>query len=120
MDLWKEKGGCLEAEAKRYEKEVALLEAKRKRIFEMREDGSYTKEEFAERKAEVENELIASRISRSEARIERFDAEASVAYAERYISDLGRQWTDLPPHLYISLIIIYFTSLKFICSQVLF
>lgn len=66
----------------------------------MREDGSYTKEEFTERKAEVENELIASRISRSEALIEQFDAEAAVAYAERYISDLGRQWTDLPPHLY--------------------
>lgn len=48
----------------------------------------------------MENELIASRISRSEARIEQFDAEASVAYAERYISDLGRQWTDLPKHLY--------------------
>ncbi len=23
-----------------------------------------------------------------------------MAYAERYITDLGRQWTDLPPHLY--------------------
>ena len=66
----------------------------------MREDGSYTKEEFTERKAEVDNELIASRISRSESRIEQFDAEASLTYAERYISDLGRQWTDLPAHLY--------------------
>ena len=100
LDLWKEKGGYFEGEAKRYEKEVALLEAKRKRIFEMREDGSYTKEEFAERKAEVENELIASRISRSESRIEQFDVEAAVLYAERFIGDLGRQWTDLPPHLY--------------------
>ena len=100
MSIWKDKGGHFEAEAKRHEKTIALLEEKRKRIFEMREDGSYSKEEFTERKAEVENELIASRISRSEARIEQFDTEASVAYAERYISDLGRQWTDLPPHLY--------------------
>ena len=100
MSIWKDKGGHFEAEAKRHEKTIALLEEKRKRIFEMREDGSYSKEEFTERKAEVENELIASRISRSEARIEQFDAEASVAYTERYISDLGRQWTDLPPHLY--------------------
>ena len=100
VSIWKDKGGHFEAEAKRHEKTITLLEEKRKRIFEMREDGSYTKEEFAERKAEVENELIASRISRSEARIEQFDAEASVAYTERYISDLGRQWTDLPPHLY--------------------
>ena len=94
LDLWKEKGGYFEGEAKRYEKEITLLEEKRQRIFEMREDGSYTKEEFTERKSEVENELIASRISRSESRIEQFDMEASVAYAEHYISDLGRQWTD--------------------------
>ena len=100
LNLWKEKGSYFEGEAKRYEKEITLLEEKRKRIFEMREDGSYTKEEFTERKAEVENELIASRISRSESRIEQFDMEASIVYAERYISDLGRQWTDLPPHLY--------------------
>lgn len=100
LDLWKEKGGYFEGEAKRYEKEITTLEEKRKRIFEMREDGSYTKEEFTERKAEVDNELIASRISRSESRIEQFDAEASLTYAERYISDLGRQWTDLPAHLY--------------------
>ena len=100
LDLWREKGGYFEAEAKRYEKEVALLEEKRKRIFEMREDGSYTKEEFTERKAEVENQLIASRISRSEAKIEQFDMEGAVAYAERFIGDLGRQWQDLPSHLH--------------------
>lgn len=100
LDLWKEKGGYFEAEAKRYEKEVALLEEKRKRIFEMREDGSYTKEEFAERKAEIENALAAARISRNESRIEQFDMEAAVSYAERYITNLGRQWIDLPPHLY--------------------
>lgn len=100
LSIWKEKGGYFEAEAKRYEKEVEELEAKRKRIFEMREDGSYSKEEFAERKSVIENEIVTLRISRSEAKIEQFDMEGSVAYAERYISDLGQQWTDLPEHLY--------------------
>ena len=66
----------------------------------MREDGSYSKEEFTERKSAIENEIATLRISRSEAKIEQFDMEGSVAYAERYISDLGQQWTDLPEHLY--------------------
>lgn len=42
----------------------------------MREDGPYSKKEFQERKAEVENETIAAKISLSETRIEQFDIEA--------------------------------------------
>jgi site-specific DNA recombinase len=99
LDTWKEQGRHFEAEAKRYEKQITLLEDKRKRVFEMREDGSYSREEFAERKSAVESELAALRISRSEARIEQFDLEGALAYAERFMADLGRQWRDLPPHL---------------------
>ena len=65
----------------------------------MREDGSYTKEEFTERKDEVENEMAATRISVNEARIEQFDLEGTVIYATKFISDLGRQWFDLVPLL---------------------
>jgi len=38
-------------------------------IFEMREDGSYTKEEFKERKAEIDNEIAAKQISMNESRM---------------------------------------------------
>ena len=62
-------------------------------------DGPYTKEEFTECKDEVENEMAATRISVSEARIEQFDLEGTVIYATKFIADLGRQWFDLVPHL---------------------
>ena len=75
------------------------METKKKRIYEMREEGSYTKEEFMERKDEIENEISTTRILSNEARIEQFDIEGSIIYATKFISNLGRQWFDLVPHL---------------------
>ncbi len=46
LDLWEEKGRQFELEARKWEKLLASLEERRKRIFEMREEGSYTREEF--------------------------------------------------------------------------
>ena len=61
----------------------------------MREDGSYTPEEFKERKAEIENQIMATKISLSETRIEQFDIEGVLSYANNFITNLGRQWFDL-------------------------
>ena len=61
----------------------------------MREDGSYSKEEFQERKEKMENEIIATKISLSETRIDQFDTEGVLSYANNFIANLGRQWTDL-------------------------
>ncbi len=55
----------------------------------MREDGSYSKEDFIERKEEIENDLVATKTSLSKARIEQFDIEAALIYATKFISDLG-------------------------------
>ncbi len=95
LDLWEEKRNHFEIDASKYDHRLKRLEEKRKRIFEMREDGSYTKEEFMERKAEVENELAATKISLSETRIEKFDVEAALSYALQFMEDLERQWVDL-------------------------
>jgi hypothetical protein len=71
------------------------LEERRERIFEMREDGSYTPEEFKECKDEMENQIIAIKISLSETRIDQFDIEGVLSYANNFIADLGRHWLDL-------------------------
>jgi len=99
IDVWKEKGQLFEEHAQQYEKQLAELEAKRKRVFEMREDGSYSPDEFRERKGEVESEIAAVKISLSESRIEQFDIEGVLTYATNFISNLGRQWFDLAPTL---------------------
>lgn len=65
----------------------------------MREDDSYSVEEFQERKEEIDNKIAATTISVSESRIEQFDIEGALTYATHFISSLGRQWFDLPPNL---------------------
>ena len=99
LTLWQERGKRFELEAKQYETRIAEIEAKKKRICEMREDGSYTKEEFLERKQEIDNQIAAAKISMAECRIDQFDIEAALAYAIAFIRDLGRQWFDLPTEI---------------------
>lgn len=95
LDLWDEKNLDFKGEIENYKKQITVLEGKRKRIFEMREDGTYTSEEFRERMEEIENQIMATKISLSETRIDQLDIEGVLAYANNYISDLGRQWRDL-------------------------
>lgn len=61
----------------------------------MREDGSYTKEEFLERKAEIDNKMASIRISMNESKIDQFDVEAAITYATQFVEHLDRQWVDL-------------------------
>lgn len=99
VDLWKEKGQSLVEDVKRNEHFLKQLEERKKRICEMREDGSYTKEEFLDRKQEIENQVAAAKITFSESKIEQFDLEATITYAISFVADLGRQWFDLNPEL---------------------
>ena len=99
LDLWREKGKSFELEGQKWERQLSILQEKRKRIFEMREDGSYSKGEFQERKEQIENEVAAAKISLSESRIEQFDLEGALAYATNFIDNLGRQWFDLPTQI---------------------
>ena len=99
IDIWKQKGQGFEIEVEKWKKKLEMLETKKKRIYEMREEGSYTKEEFMERKDEIENEISTTRILSNEARIEQYDIEGSIIYATKFIENLGRQWFDLVPHL---------------------
>ena len=93
--ILKNNGLVFKTDAQNYERQLSILEEKRKSIFEMREDGSYTPEEFRERKGEIENRIMATKISLSETRIEQFDIEGVLSFANNFIVNLGRQWIDL-------------------------
>ncbi len=99
LDLWEEKGRLFDLEGKKYEKELMTLGEKRKKVFEMLENGFYSQDEFKERKAEVENQIATTKISMSECNIDKFDIEAVLAFATNFIGNLGRQWFDLSPTL---------------------
>jgi predicted nucleic acid-binding Zn finger protein len=100
LDAWKDSGHLIGVQVSKYEQQIATLEAKKKTARDMREEGSYTKEEFLERKAELENEIMAVKISLSETKIDQLDIEAAYDYyAVSFIRDLERQWFDISERL---------------------
>jgi len=100
IDLWQEQKENLKTGKLKYERQLALLQEKRKRIFEMREEGSYTKEEFWERKKNIEEEIIETKLSLKESQLDNFDIESVLTYAIDFIRNLGKEWSHLPPHLW--------------------
>ena len=96
IDYWEVQGKTVTESAKSYEKQLAALESRRKRIYDMREAGDYSQEEFKDRKEEVDVKIAAMKILLSEARMDQFDIETAVSYATQFMSDLHRQWVDLP------------------------
>ncbi len=96
LNVWKERGLQSESERKRHETYRSLLESKRKRIFEMREDGSYSKEEFQSRKAEIEKEIATSQIALKSLQIDEFDITKAFTYAIEFIGSVGQKWLKLP------------------------
>jgi len=97
LDLWKEQGKRINAEKMKYERRLAMLQEKRKRIFEMREEGSYTREDFLERKKNVEEEIMSASLSLSESQLEDFDIEGVLNYAIGFIRNLDKEWAHLLP-----------------------
>lgn len=96
---WTEKGQIFSARAKELETEIADTGKRRKNIYDMRESGEYTREQFRERIDEIDNKIMTLNISLSEARIEQFDIEAAVSYATQFITKLDRVWFDMSPKL---------------------
>jgi hypothetical protein len=99
VDYWEEKGKKYIDEINAYTTKIKNLEQKKKQIFLMREDGSYTKEEFLERKNSIEAEIMAVTISLNESNLEKFDIDNVLFEATEFLKDLGIQWLCLPDQL---------------------
>jgi hypothetical protein len=95
LELWKERGNQSKVEIRRHETYLSLLETKLSRIYEMREDGSYTKEEFQTRKTEVEGEKALTQVALNSLQIEDFDIEAVLTYVFDFIGSLAQKWPIL-------------------------
>lgn len=91
-DLWKERSKQFDTEVKRNEAYMLILETKKKRIFEMREDDSYTKEEFQNRKVEIEEEIESCKIALNTHRTDGFTIEKVLIYATDFIRSLAQKW----------------------------
>ena len=95
LDHWQTQANTLAKDGSIYQKELLVLEERRANIFEMRENGSYTVEQFKERMADVESRIAIAKLSLSETNIDRYDIEAGMSYAKLSIKDLVKQWLDL-------------------------
>lgn len=96
---WNSRLDTLKAAAKSHEDALTELETRRKNIFEMRENGSYTQEMFRERMSEVENLIMVEKIALGETNIDKYDIETDIEYAKQSIRDISRQWFDIAPTL---------------------
>jgi hypothetical protein len=99
IDEWTTQGAEFEFKAEQHKVQLEVFEKQRKRVFEMREEGSYSVSEFQERKDEIDTKIATARISLSEARMDQFDIESAVNYAVEQIKNLPRFWADLEPAL---------------------
>lgn len=75
---------------------LAVLEEKKKHIYEMREDGSYGKDEFLERKGLIEKEMSGVLWERSEHSLQNIDLDRLCAYALEFTRQFGGKWTIMP------------------------
>lgn len=86
--------------SQRYAAEIAKLEARRKRVCELREDGSYSRETFRERVQAVDMELAAVRAKLAELEeSEPFPVEQALAETTAFIGNLRAEWERLSPEL---------------------
>jgi site-specific DNA recombinase len=99
LDLWRTNRVKGDVEREKYGRQIAELEERRKRIFEMREDGSYSREEFRERLAEAEGQLADLKRSAGNVTMEDFDIEAALSYALQFIQNLSTEWFKVPRSL---------------------
>jgi site-specific DNA recombinase len=97
LSKWEKERKSFESASTVQETAIKTLEERKKKISQMREDGEYTAEEFLARKAEVDNELLTTKITLSENRIEQFDIEAVLIYAKNFASTLDVQWFEVSP-----------------------
>jgi len=99
LDLQKEKKQRTKTEKRKCRKQLSVLQRKRKKIFEMREDETYSKDDFLERKREIEEEISEIKNSLEEGRNVDFDVKTPLDYSINFIRNLDQNWPELDPRL---------------------
>lgn len=99
MNLWENRTVQNKSDKNRINASIQLLESKKRRIYEMREDGSYTKEEFLERKAEIESEIKSLKTASESFVSEDFDMKDILSYVCDFIDSMAQKWIEMPYEL---------------------
>lgn len=100
LDAYQEECRRSETHRERHAQRLAKLEARRRRICELREDGSYGRDTFRERLKAVDLEMATANARLAETHDEEeFPVEEALAGAVAFIRNLRIEWEALAPEL---------------------
>ncbi len=101
QEVWEERSernsNQVKSDRGRLEKYLTILEEKKKRVFEMREDGSYTKEEFQRRKGDLEKEITGTQIALNRLQEEHFDVDKVIDLIANFLLVWWQKWPKFEP-----------------------
>jgi hypothetical protein len=75
---------------------LAELQARQRRVFEMREDGTYSSEEFRERLGAVEAQIAVVKGDLAHVEIPSINLDRAFESLNRFCLNLRKHWHDLP------------------------
>jgi DNA invertase Pin-like site-specific DNA recombinase len=96
-DSMETQGDSLAAQLRRIDEKLAVREERRRTIFDMREDGTYTKEVFRERLLAIEADIAALRNAAGALRPVALSAGEAIECVEKVSRDLPSFWFALAP-----------------------
>jgi site-specific DNA recombinase len=93
--VWKDKYERVNDDYLRYEGQLNQLKEYKTNLVEKNAKGILPDEEFQEALEKVKRDIELTEIAMNDSRVEMFDLEATIEYANHFISNLARQWYDL-------------------------
>lgn len=93
---WEVRCGQYKRAESESQKRLDELKRKKERIYELREDGSYSAEEFRQRKEKIEIEILALSATERNDDIEKNDLEDLLEGATPFLEALGSHWIQKP------------------------
>jgi len=92
---WDERKDTYTANKQRLARLLEIENKKRNRVFEMREDGSYSKEEFVERKDEIDKKINVLALERDALNGGDLEIEELLKTVTGYVSGMGDWWKSM-------------------------
>jgi site-specific DNA recombinase len=108
LDVWKQREGSARDERARRERQVAALRTKLDRLAEKLTDDLIDDETYRRLRARVRERIAAAEVELGDAVIEHLDMDATLAFAERLLTDAARLWEHAAPEHKLRLQRVYF------------
>lgn len=96
-EAWAKRNAVFERARLQHAHALTELQAKRRRVFEMREDGSYTREMFQERLAEIDRDLAALSFQQGTQVPQELNVDGALTSLRDFSESLDPIWFILPP-----------------------